>query len=185
MMQISVMAAVKWENCLMLLGNVSYRGEAFKQVLGRWLKFGWLEGKRKARKSLCLQDSAHMPRIIVFSLSFSCAAFQGRALHVFWFWFLSTVELLAYCLGGALQSGSPVDSSEAFMLWKKLSWFAIVNETCPTQCPSLRPTANMTVDLLSSPHGGTTWRIRAAETPQLCCSPGVSNCLELSFVIFS
>lgn len=158
-----------------------HMGEAFELVLGKWLKI-WLEGRGKAWKNLCLQIWSTCRELLCFPKGFAVLPFKGKPSMCFWF--LSTIELPAHCLLRAVWSGSPVDFSEAFILWKKLSWFAIVNETCTTQCSSLRPTENMTMYLFSSPHGGTTWHIGAPEAQQRCCSPSVRNCLELSYVIF-
>ena len=126
---------------------------------------GWnlARGERNAWKSLCLQFQSTCKELC-FPKDFAVLTFKGESLPCVsdseFNWITSPLS------GESCLVREPADFWEAFILWKKLSWFAIVSETCMTQYSSLRPTENMTMYLLSSPHGGTTWHTRPVEAQQ-------------------
>lgn len=83
MMQIvSAVATKKQENCLKLVGDILYGG-GIRAGPWKMVKIYLVRGKGKSMEEPLSSDSVNMQGIIVFSQSFCCSTFQGKACHVF------------------------------------------------------------------------------------------------------
>lgn len=139
-------------------------------------------GKGTGMEKALSSGSINMQKFFVLSSSFSySAAFQGKAFHVFlnheYNWITSPLSGESYLVR------EPCGLLKSFYPLKEAVLICHFNETCVTQCSSLRPTVNWTMCFLSSLHGGTNMANRSCTSPAAGLYPSVSNCHELSYVM--